>query len=103
MTKKDIMAIIRANNINKDIKWDAHSTKNNGIVVITNDYSEEVKFTITKHMYDDIEAISVRDNFAGMTVGTLLKGDDRWSDFSEWDNGVEMAVKATVRSFYNRY
>ena len=104
MTKKEMMAIIKANNINKDIKWDVDSTKNNGVVVITNDYADEVNFTITKIAYDDeVAGISVRDDFTESTVTLLLKGDDRYSDFTEWDEGISQAVKAVVKSFYNRY
>ena len=104
MTKKEMMGIIKANNINKDIKWDVSSTKDNGIVVIENDYSDEVRFTITKIAYDEeIEGITIRDDFTESTVAMLLKGNDRWSDFREWDEGIRSAVKATVKSFYNRY
>lgn len=104
MTKKEIMGIIKENNINKDITWDVDSTKNNGIIVITNDYGKEVRFTIKKIMCaSETEGLTVRDDFTASTVAMLLKGDDRWSDFKEWDEGIEKAVKATVRSFYNRY
>lgn len=104
MTKKEMMGIIKENNINKDIRWAVDSTKNNGIIVITNDYSDEVRFTITKIAYDEeIEGITIKDDFTESTVGMLLKGDDRWSDFREWDEGIGSAVKATVKSFYNRY
>ena len=52
---------------------------------------------------EEIEGITIKDDFTESTVGMLLKGDDRWSDFREWDEGIGSAVKATVRSFYNRY
>lgn len=103
MEKRKIMAIINANNINKDIKWKAHSTKNNGIVVLTNDYAKEVEFVIQKIATEEEEWVRTRDTFLGTTVTLLLKGNNSWSDFAEWDEGIERAVTSAVRSFYNYY
>lgn len=103
MTKANIKAIIKENNQNADIKWDVHSTKDNGIVIITNDYADEVEFTITKNAGEDFEWLSVKDAFMKDTVALLIKGDTRWDDFKEWDEGIGQAVKAVVNHFYYCY
>ena len=107
MTKRKMMTLINAFNVNRDIKWDVQTTKGNGIVVLTNDYADEVEFVITKVAVDDgediMEWIKVRDTFMGTTVAFLIKGSDRWSDFKEWDDGLGKAIVHTVKSFYSRY
>lgn len=107
MTKRKMMTLINAFNVNRDIKWDVQTTKGNGIVVLTNDYADEVEFVITKVAVDDgediMEYIKVRDAFMGMTVTYLIRGTDRWSDFDKWDDGLGKAIVHTVKSFYSRY
>lgn len=103
MTKRKIMTIINAFNVNRDIKWHVESSKGNGITILTNDYAEEVEFVITKVAVDDLEFIKVRDTFRGATVTLLERGTSRWSDFEDWDDGLGKAIVHTVKSFYSRY
>ena len=107
MTKRDIMKVIKAANVNSDIKWEVESTKNNGIIVLTNTYDKAVHFTIKKCGWQDEEMISewisIRDDMMSENVGALIKGSDRWSDFDEWEAGIEQAVRKTVKYFYYCY
>lgn len=45
MTKRNILAIIKEHNENKDIKWEVvENTKN--LIAITNDYDSSIRFEI---------------------------------------------------------
>ena len=98
MTKANIKAIIAGANTNKDIKWDvAENTPEK--IVLTNSYDKCVKYTIK--ISED--CITVRDNHMGTAVAYLFKGDSRFDDYNNDDDGLRIAITAAVRNFNHTY
>lgn len=98
MTKAMIKEIINGVNTNKDIKWDVVENTSKKIV-LANSYDECVKFTIKI----GTDCITVRDNYMGVAVEYLLKGDSRYDDYNNDIEGVRLAIKATVNYFNHIY
>ena len=102
MTKRNILAIIKEHNENKDIKWEVvENTKN--LIVITNDYDSSIRFEIRLNQGEEKD-ISIKDvNGWQESVGYLLYGNKLYDDFSDIEEGIKMAVKAVVKFFYYYY
>ena len=98
MTKSMVLAHINAANTNKSIKWYIVE-KTDEQIVLTNDYDTCVKFTIA--IKED--GIIVTDNHMAYNVAYLLKGDSRWDDYKDDEDGILMALKATVNYFNSTY
>ena len=98
MNKATIKQTISEANTNKEIKWGvAENTAEK--IVLTNSYDKGVKFTIK------IGAgfITVRDNLIGNAVEYFFKGDSRFDDYANDDDGVKRAIKAAVIYFNRTY
>lgn len=98
MTKATILAHIKAANTNKDIKWYV-AEKTDNKIVLTNSYDTCVMFTIA---FED-DCIIVTDEHMGHAVDYLYKGESRWDDYKNDDDGVMLAIKSAVRYFNNVY
>ena len=98
MTKSMILAHINAANPNKSIKWYIVD-KTDDQIVLTNDYDACVKFTITI----GAEGIIVTDDHMTQGIAYLVKGTTRWDDFIDDEDGILMALKATVNYFNRTY
>lgn len=105
MTEKDMMKIIKENNINGDIKWKIVSNTKERIV-IENDYGApgEVRFELLMVNEDGTNlGIKMIDKLMDYMYGYRLQGSDRWSDYTHLDDGIAQAVRATVGHFYHCY
>ena len=98
MTKSSILAHINAANTNKSIKWYIVE-KTDDKIVLTNDYDSCVKFVIA--MVED--GIGVYDAHMGQNVGYLFKGNSRWDDYAEDEDGILLALKSAVNYFNRTY
>lgn len=80
MTKRNILAIIKEHNENKDIKWEVvENTKN--LIAITNDYDSSIRFEIRLNQGEEKD-ISIKDvNGWQESVGYLLYGNEFYDDF----------------------
>lgn len=98
MTKTNIMKAINEVNTNKDIKWSiTKNTKNE--IMLTNSYGKDIKYSITVKSCEGDEWIKIRNEHMDTGCGMLLQGNDKWSDYTDTENGLEMAVKSVVRNF----
>ena len=98
MTKSSILAYINAANTNKSIKWYIVE-KTDDKIVLTNSYDTCVKFTI-KIANDGIIVV---DDHMVHSVCYLLKGDNRWDDYAEDEDGILLALKSAVNYFNRTY
>ena len=102
MKKQDIMKVIKETNTNPDIKWSILENTDTKIV-LTNSYDKCINFSIqVKHDYLE-EWITVRDEHMGCTVSMLMKGDSRWDDYKETEQGIIFAIQHAVHEFNHRY
>lgn len=102
MTKKNILAIIKEHNVNKEIKWNVlENTKN--LIVITNDYDSLIRFEIRLNQGEEKDISIIDVNGWQESVGYLLHGDEYYDDFSDIDEGIKMAIKEVVKFFYKYY
>lgn len=98
MNKATIKQTISGANTNREIKWDiAENTAEK--IVLTNSYDKSVKFTIKVNA----DCITVRDNLMGNAVEYFFKGDTRFDDYANDDDGVKRAIKSAVIYFNRTY
>lgn len=100
MTEKQILSIINKENENNEIKWKVIKNTRN-LIVLTNDYDEDIEFKIEVSAENDIIITDV--NGWLHNIALLLFGTDRWSDFSEIECGLRKAIKLVVQHFYYYY
>lgn len=98
MTKSSILAHVNAANTNKGIKWYIVE-KTDDKIVLTNDYDTCIKISINIHE----DGIVVVDEHMVYNVDYLCKGESRWDDYNDDEDGILFAIKSAVNYFNNTY
>lgn len=99
MTKKDILNAINSVNSNKSIKWAVLENKANRIV-LTNNYADEVRFSITFN--SSLDFVCIRDEFTNEGDGYLI-GNSFYADFESFEKALVPSIRKAVRLFYYYY
>lgn len=102
MKKTDIMSIINKVNTNKNIRWSI-SKNTDTEIILTNSYDTAIKYSIKVKSEDGEEWITVRNEHMNTRCGMLLQGEDRWSDYTDTERGLEMGIETAVMNFNSRY
>lgn len=99
MTKNDILNAINDVNKNKGIKWAVLENKADRIV-LTNNYADEVRFSITYNPL--LEFVGIRDEFTNNGDGYLI-GNNWFADFESFEKALVPSIHKAVRLFYYYY
>ena len=102
MTKKNMTAILKEANQNKEIHWSiVENTKEK--IVVTNDYLSNIHFEILLHQGEGKDIKAINPTGWQENVCYLIQGTEFYASFENEDEGITKALKAIVRFFYYYY
>ena len=99
MTIAQANAIIKENNVNKEIHWAVTYNDNDGMR-IENDYAGGVAYKFEVHENKDIEVYNCDSE---STIAYLIHGHEFYCDFENMEVGFSMAIKKIMKHFYYFY
>ena len=102
MTKTNILKIANSVNDNKSIKW-AVLENSKHCIALGNSYDSNVRFEIRLHQGLGKD-IKILDTFGWKSdAGYLIYGDGWYTDFTDEDEGIKLAIITAVGHFYYFY